>query len=214
MSAGPAIDAAPLNVFLDLRWPQSYLALEPAFALADELGVEASFLPIAVPPLKAPSAPRPGDDRGVRHRRARAEAIAREIAIHGAAQGLAIRDYYRDPDPAPFHLAWLWLRERAPERLRAFLGDAFRAYWAVALDPSDETAVASHLAGCGADPDDWRAWCRAAGPATARGLARALAERGIAATPSYLVDGEFFQGRQHLPMIRWLLEGRRGPGPI
>ena len=28
------------------------------------------------------------------------------------------------------------------------------------------------------------------------------------------VDGEYFVGRQHLPMIRWILEGRQGAGPI
>ena len=32
--------------------------------------------------------------------------------------------------------------------------------------------------------------------------------------PTYLVEGQMFMGRQHLPMIRWLLTGQEGPGPL
>jgi 2-hydroxychromene-2-carboxylate isomerase len=32
--------------------------------------------------------------------------------------------------------------------------------------------------------------------------------------PGFVVEDEVFYGRQHLPMIRWILEGRSGPVPI
>ena len=37
--------------------------------------------------------------------------------------------------------------------------------------------------------------------------------RGIYNVPTYLVDGQQFTGRQHLPMIRWLT-GSEGRGPL
>ena len=30
----------------------------------------------------------------------------------------------------------------------------------------------------------------------------------------YLVDGELFQGRQHLPLVGWRLGGEQGPPPV
>ena len=45
-------------------------------------------------------------------------------------------------------------------------------------------------------------------------VARRLSEAGVFQTPAYLLGDEVFIGRQHLPLIRWRLEGERGPGPI
>jgi len=209
-----AIDAAPLSVLLDIRHPFAYLALHPAAALAGELGIEINWLPLRVPPLTPPSAPAPDDDRGTRHRRYRAQALAREIETYADAQGLVLREYYRDGDPAAVDLGWLWVRERHPEQLFAYLAEAFRAYWTLALDPSDEAAVAALVASLGGDGGAFRAWCGDDGPATAAALAAELRERGLFGVPGYLVEDEVFLGRQHLPMIRWILEGRSGPVPI
>jgi 2-hydroxychromene-2-carboxylate isomerase len=208
------IETSRLSVLLDIRQPQAYLALHPAAALAAECGIEINWLPVVVPPLKAPSEPGAEDDRGVRHRRYRAQAIAREIETYAEVQELVLREYYRDDDPAALDLAWLWVRERHPKRLFAFLADAFRAWWALELDISSDEAVASLLELCGAGDREFPSWRVEVGPAMAASLAEELQERGISRAPAYLVEDEVFFGRQHLPMIRWILAGRSGPGPI
>ncbi len=197
-----------------MRHPLAYLALHPTAALGRELGIEINWLPLVAPPLNAPSTPGEDDDRGIRHRRYRARAIAREIETYGAAQGLVLKDYYRSPEPGALNLGWLWLREHQPEKLFPFLAEAFRAYWALELDPADGAAVAKLVEAAGADGEAFRAWRSGDGPAAAESLAGELVERGVHGVPSYLVEDEFFLGRQHLPMIRWILEGRKGPGPI
>jgi len=203
-----------LSVLLDIRQPQAYLALHPAAALAEECGIEVNWLPLVVPPLLAPSEPRSDDDRGVKHRRHRARAIAREIATYAAVQGLVIRDYYRDADPAELDLAWLWVREAYPERLFPFLAEAFRAYWARELEISSVDAVASLVDRCGAGEREFQSWRAGVGPRKAAALAEELQGIGVARAPCYLVEDEVFVGRQHLAMIRWILAGRQGPGPI
>ncbi len=45
-------------------------------------------------------------------------------------------------------------------------------------------------------------------------IQNAALEAGIFDVPSYLIDGEIFLGRQHLPMIRWLLSDQRGQPPV
>ena len=140
--------------------------------------------------------------------------IAREIETSGAAQRLALRDYYRDGDAHSVELGWLWMRETAPARLLPFLTEVFRAYWAVELDAADLDAVARTVDREGGDRAAFDAWAADAGPAHARSLRESLLARGIGGVPSYLVDGEYFHGRQHLPMMGWILDDRRGPRPI
>ena len=43
---------------------------------------------------------------------------------------------------------------------------------------------------------------------------RRLRGAGIFDVPAYVVEGEIYFGRQHLPMVRWMLTGKRGEPPI
>ena len=214
MTAFSALDDSRLSVLLDIRHPLAYLALYPTIELARGEGVEINWLPIRVPPLNAPSAARPDDDRGIRHRRIRAQAVAREIESYANAQSLVLRDYYRDADPTAAYAGWLWLREHSRERLEDYLTEVFRAYWALELDPGDEKAISKILESLDTDTAGFEAWAVDRGSASALALTEELRERGLSGAPIYLIDSEVFLGRQHLPMIRWMLGGKEGPGPI
>lgn len=214
MSRASRIGDARMTVLLDLRHPLACLALRPTLAFAREHGLAPNWLPLEVPNLKPPSAEGEGSDRGTRHRRHRARALAREIETYAAAQGLLLREPYRCGDAGPAHRAWLWVRDRAPERLPGFLEALFDAYWSLALDAADPAALVQEVDRVGADGAGFASWCEGEGKQAAAVLAAELRERGLFAVPGYVVDGEFFQGRQHLPMLDWILRGRRGPGPI
>lgn len=214
MRTGIGIDDARLTVLLDLRHPEAYLALHPAIAFAQERGLEINWLPLTVPALRRPSLPGPDDDRSILHRRHRANAIAREIDVYGRAQGLVLQDLYRDPDTSAFELGWLWLRDQDVARLTTYLIEAFRAYWSGELDPSSASEVAALLGSLGGDRSAFEAWRAQDGPAAAAAIADELVERGLFGVPGYLVEDEYFMGRQHLPMIGWILDGRSGPDPI
>jgi len=208
------IDPKRLTVALDVRHPLACLALGPTIAFSRALGCPVDWLPLDVPALNPPSAPSADDDRGVRHRRYRAEAIAREIAIYAAAQGITIREPYRHGDTEAARRGWLYVRDRHPDRLVDYLVALFRGQAALELDASDPAAIAGLVARAGGDAADFAAWQGEAGRVASAALARALREAGIFQVPAYLLDGEVFYGRQHLPMIRWILEGRRGAGPL
>lgn len=214
MSSGVALGAAPLTVAFELRDPFAYLALGPAIEFGRGRGIGIDWLPVNGQPLHAPSTPGPEDDRGVWHRRHRAHMLAREIAIYAEAQGLDIRKPYRNAPAEPARLAWLFVRAHAAERLEPFLAELFRCYWSTELDPSDPEALADLVAAYGADPQRFLAWRLEQGAAVLRALDAELSEAGCVSSPTYLAAGELFRGRQHLPMIRWLLEGREGPIPI
>lgn len=208
------IDAATLTVALDVRHPLCFLALGPTRAFARARGLSVNWLPVEVPALRPPSPERDGDDRGVRHRRHRARMIAREIATYAEAQGRTIVDPYRDAPATAVHAGWLWVRARAAAALEPFLEAVFVDYWAGALDPADVVAVAARVDAVGADGGAFAAWAPEEGARASDVLARELDARGLAGAPLYRLGDELFLGRQHLPMIGWLLDGGAGPGPI
>lgn len=200
---------------LDLRDPFSYLALGPAIDLASSLSFSSvDWLPIRKHTLLPPSKPSPEDDRGVRHRRSRAQMIAREIAIYAEAQALTIDSPYREGHADAAYSAWLWIRASAPDRLPAFLKAVFQAYWAEGLDPEKGDRILALLEGLGFDRTEFEQWASLQGDTALRSLESQLEDIGISQAPAYLVEGEVFYGRQHLPMLRWILDGRKGPGPI
>ena len=214
MNFSAGLEDSRLSILLDLRHPFAYLALQPAIEFGESEGVEVNWLPLTTPTLKSPSEPRAGDDRGVRHRRFRAAAIAREIETYGAAQGLVLRDYYRSTPVDAANFAWLWVRARHPAKLQVYLTELFRSYWSLGLDASSEKVVASLLDSIAAEGSNYLAWLRDEGPATTTALADELRDFGLFQVPAYVVDAEVFYGRQHLPMIRWILNGRSGSIPI
>ena len=208
------IDDAKLLVALDLRDPFSYLALGPTLALAADTGTRIDWLPIRGHTLVAPSSPATDDDRGVRHRRARAEMIAREIAVYAEAQGLDIQSPYRGGSSDAVDTAWLWIRLTNESGLIGFLDPVFRKYWMNDLDPESPDDVSNLVEKLGLDPVALQRWALSEGADSARSMATELAELGVRQAPAYRIDGEIFYGRQHLPMVRWIMGGRSGEGPI
>jgi 2-hydroxychromene-2-carboxylate isomerase len=214
MSLLAGLDAARLSVLLDLRHPLAYLALHPAMSFGESHGLAINWLPLSVPALKPPTAPAADDDRGVRHRRFRAKALEREIETYAAAQGLVLRGTHRDAPVLAANLAWIWMRDRHADRLQNFLSELFRSYWSLDLDAESLKALASLLDSLGAEGARYLEWAGDAGPAAAASLDAELRGFGLFQVPAYVVDGEVFYGRQHLPMIEWILNSRSGPAPI
>jgi 2-hydroxychromene-2-carboxylate isomerase len=209
-----ALHESSLRVVLDLRDPYSYLALGPTIDLARKSGVGVDWLPIRAHTLTPASSPGPNDNRRIRHRRSRALMIAREILLYAQAQKIEIQSPYRDGPTQAVHLAWLWVRQTTESRLLEFLTEVFREYWAENLDPESSEAVAQMLGRVGFDLESFRLWARSDGPDALESVDTLLGETGVFQAPAYVLEDEVFYGRQHLPMIRWILEGRSGNAPI
>lgn len=212
--AAPYVFGAPLTLCIDIRNPLSWLALQPALALGAELGVAVECLPFMGPSLKPPKPARADDDRGARHRRQRAEYVGRDIQRYAAVRGLEIRDIYRFPDATRFAAALLWLNQHAADRVEEFLLTAFRDYWRGALDIEAPATMPEMLGRLGQDTAGFERFVRHGLSAVLADLREGLVAAGVYDTPAFVVDGQVFLGRAHLPMVRWLLRGREGQAPV
>ena len=64
------------------------------------------------------------------------------------------------------------------------------------------------------DPDGFAEFAEGPGEVRLEEVENELAEAMIYAGPAYIVEGESFIGRQHFPLMRWLLGGQQGTPPV
>lgn len=202
------------TVCIDFKSPKAYLALPPTFALEDELGIAFDWLPLIVSPMSRPRAEEPNEDRGTRHRRIRAQYYECDMRRYASVYGLELADLYRNPDVSVASIALLWTKERAPNVVRAYLTAVFQRYWSGALDIEDAAAIERIMHEVGVETAGWTQYCAGPGRVLLERTNATLRGAGLFDVPAYVVEDETFFGRQHLPMIRWMLIGKVGEPPI
>ena len=186
----------------------SLLSFAPTCALADELKVRIEWLPVPGNARPASVRAKPGDESvAERHSRVRAEYVAMDVARYARWRGVEINRDANGVDSALACAGGLWADRHGVAR--AYHQHVFTEFWAGRLDIEDGAALESVLGRLGAPGFD------------DRGFEGALAahktsveDRGVHLLPAYLVEEQVFVGRAHLPMIRWMLQGRDGPGPL
>lgn len=186
----------------------SLLAFGPTCALADELDIAIEWLPM--PGIGRPGPARPTgreDSVAERHGRVRAEYYAMDAARYARWQGIEINCDPAGVDSALACAGGLWAERHGVAH--AYHRFVFAEFWEQSVDIEDPAILAAVLAGLGAPGfggQDLEVDL-AAHTASVEG-------RGVHTLPAYLVGDQIFVGRAHLPMIRWILQGRDGPGPL
>lgn len=210
---------ARLIVYLDIKSPYAYLAKDPTRQLEADFGIEVDWRPLTLDiPSFLGSAKvndvgrvvendrTPRQWQGVRYAYMDAKRYARlkNIAIYGP------RKIWDSSLPA---IGMLWARQANREVLDAFLDIVYERFWRRALDIENPDVVADVVAEAGGDRQGCLDYLGGEGRRQHDALQAQLHPAGIFGVPSYVIDGDIFFGREHLPMIRWLLGGRQGPAP-
>ncbi|MBV8453576.1 MAG: DsbA family protein [Deltaproteobacteria bacterium] len=206
--------AGPLSVAIDFKSPNAYLAIEPTCALAEQLRVSVDWQPFLVSPWKNHSPSAGANDRGARHRRLRADYAEREVVRYAAGRGLAMHGLHRQTDSSLAAIGLLWTRRGPAPLARAYVERVFERYWREELDIEDERALSALLVEIGAPVAGFAAFARADGRAELERMQTESIKAGIFEVPTYLLDGDMYVGRQHLPLIRALLPGETGKSAV
>ncbi len=199
--------AERLEVCIDFASAQSYLALAGTLQLVAELGLRPAWRPLITPPQKAPPPPRPDDDRGTRHRRFRARYTTHDIQRY-AAHGLP--NVHERTDGRVAALGLLWVEKAAPQRTGDYVEAVFARLWRRSAPIGQVAAVEGVIRDLGMDATGFADYRAGAGPEELDALQVELKGQGVISAPTYLLDGEPFVGRQHLPLIEARLRAGRG----
>jgi 2-hydroxychromene-2-carboxylate isomerase len=217
MFSGEALGlTAPLTACIDFRSANSYLAIAPTMALSKELDISVDWRPsvakssayVNVQAADA-GAPLSGDVKK-RHAMVRARYVLMDQGRYASRQGAKIKQPNADIDPTPASMALLWVRQENPRAQTDFVRTIFEALWAQGRDIADGAVIDETFARLKLDTDGFRNYLDGAGLDDLAANQTQLETANLFDTPTFFADGDMYIGRQHLPYIRWRLNGSVG----
>jgi 2-hydroxychromene-2-carboxylate isomerase len=211
--------AAELAVYIDLKSPYAFIAIEPTRDMAAALGVEIDWRPFTldIPSYLgsasldrkgkvAQSNRTPQQWTGVRY-------AYRDARRYAELRGKTLRGTEKIWDSSLAGIAISWAKQQGGELLGRFLDHAYARFWKRDLDIEDLAVLADALRHVGAEVAGFESYAGGAGrEAHATGNREAF-DAGVFGVPTYLVGDEMWFGREHLPRVEWLLAGGSGPAP-
>lgn len=191
---------------LDFTSASSYLALGPAVAIAEEIGVELRLQPFRVPQVPTPTKVQK-ESVAERHQRIRAEYRSADLERYAEVQGIRLEIAPYGIDPTFAHGALLVANEHGVGI--EFARRVFRGLWEGTLDIESSNEIRKVLQGLDVEFNHSMDLLQA----QLDEIRSTLEEQEIYSVPTFLVKGERFIGRQHFPMIRSMLSDERSSPP-
>ena len=218
-SPHPLQSQSPLIVYMDFKSPYAYMALEPTYRLEEDLGIEIDWRPLT---LDIPSylGSARVDDKGkvVESRRSPEQWAMVKYAYRDTKRTARHRDVILkgtvkiwDSSLAGIGLLWAKAHDRAA--LKRYFFNVYEKFWRRELDIENVGVVEAMLEEAGSPVAGFREYQAGDGRLLHDSLQDSLHPAGLFGVPSYVVDGQIFFGREHLPAVRWCLGGRAGPAP-
>jgi 2-hydroxychromene-2-carboxylate isomerase len=209
----------PLIVYIDFKSPYAFIAKDPTYAIADQLGIEIDWRALTLDiPSYLGSARLDADGRVVENNRtpqqwSGVKYAYRDARRYASLRGLTLRGTTKIWDSSLAGIGMHWAKRQGNVVLRSYIDRVYERFWKRALDIEDPRVIERMLAEAGADTAGFAAHCSDEGRTLHDTVQQQIFAAGIFGVPSYVVAGELFFGREHLPMVRWLLAGKRGPAP-
>ncbi|MCZ6889737.1 MAG: DsbA family protein [Gammaproteobacteria bacterium] len=215
----PFVSDSPLTVYIDYKSPFAFVAKDPTYKIADALGIEIDWRPLTLDiPSYLGSARLDKKGKVVENNRSPKQWQGvkygyRDARRYAALNGYTLRGTEKIWDTSIPHIAMLWAKRQGYDILRGFTDRVYERFWRRELNVEDIEVVAGVLAESGAEVAGFEAFAAGEGRVEHDEMQAAIFAGGIFGVPSYVVDGQLFFGREHLPMIRWLLAGKVGAAP-
>jgi len=129
-------------------------------------------------------------------------------------RGLTILGPRKIWDSSLAAIGMLWAKRQSAAVFRAYHNRVFERFWRRELDIEDPAVVAAVLIEAGAHTTGFADYLAGEGRREHDMIRDAAEAAGVFGVPSFLIEGELFWGREHLPDIKEMLAPRnRTPGP-
>jgi 2-hydroxychromene-2-carboxylate isomerase len=205
--------AEPRNVtvYIDYKSPYAYLAKDLAYELARDFPVRLDWQPyvLDIPSFlgsaRLDESGRVVEENRNAHQWRRVRYSYLDCRRQARKRGLVIRGPQKIWNSQIALIGMLYAKRQGEAVLRRYHDSTFERFWKRELDIEDPAVVTAVLAEVGADAAGIASYLAGEGPAELQRLCREGEEKGVFGVPSFIVDGELFWGREHLPDIRDIL---------
>ena len=201
-----------LTLYIDYKSPYAYLAKDLAYDLERDTGVGIDWVPYTLDvPAYLGSATVAADGTVVEQNRTALQWRKVRYAYMDARReanrrGLVLRGPRKIFDSTVANIGLLYAKRA--NVFRAYNDAVFERFWRRELDIEDRAAIATVLREAGADVAGFGTFVEGEGRAELQRIHGEAEALGVFGVPTFVVDGELFWGREHLPRVREMLTAR------
>jgi 2-hydroxychromene-2-carboxylate isomerase len=200
-----------VTVYFDYKSPYAFLAKDPAYELRRDFPVELDWLPytLDIPSFlgsaRVDDSGRVIEEQRNAHQWRRVRYSYMDCRRQARKRGLVIRGPQKIWDSSLASRGMLYAKRQGDAILRRYHDAVFGRFWKRELDIEDPDVVRAVLAEAGADAAGFPAYLMGEGREELERVCRAAEAIGVFGVPTFVLDGELFWGREHLPDIREIL---------
>ena len=214
----PLSSNSPLIVYIDVKSPYAFVAIEPTLRLEAELGFDFDWRPLTLDIPSYLGSARKKDGKVVESNRSPSQWLGIKYAYRDARryaerQGYMLKGTEKIWDSSIVNIGILWAIGQDRVRLADYFAAVFPAFWRRELDVEDVHVVAACLEKAGLNSTGFEAFQTGLGREIHDQLVNGLHVAGIYGVPTYVFGEHRLFGREHLPFVRWYLKGATGNPP-
>ncbi len=208
-----------LEVFIDFKSPYAFIAKDPTYALEQQFDIEIDWYPLTLNIGSYLGTAKKNDaGKVVSSNRSSNQWLSVKYAYKDARRyanlrGLTLKGTQKIWDTSMIAAAMMFVKASGHDPLKHFIDITFERFWRRELDVEDLTVVQNLVNEVGCDRQQFTAWFEQEGKAEQAAMQMDFLKSGIYGVPTYRIDGQTYFGREHLPRVRWHLQGAVGPCP-
>lgn len=209
----------PLKVYIDFKSPYAFIAKDPTHALEAEFGIEIDWLPLTLNiGSYLGTAKKDNSGKVVESNRspkqwAVVKYAYRDARRYAELRGLTLKGTQKIWDSSLAAIGLLWVKQHGRDALKHYIDITYERFWRRDLDVEDPAVIISLLKEAACPVEGFEDFLNGEGRSQHDMLQEEILDLGYYGVPTYVIDGESYFGRQHLPRVRWHLDGRQGPLP-
>src|SRR3954447_14785438 len=198
-----------VTVYSDYKSPYAYLAKDLVYGLEAECAVTAEWRPYVLDIPSYLGSARVDETGEVleesrnAHQWRRVRYSYMDCRREALKRGLTIRGPRKIWDSTLAAAGMLFAQQTGEAAFRRYHDAVFERFWRRELDIESVSVIAGVLLECGA-PAGFPDWAET-GRAEVGRISREAEDKGVFGVPSFIVDGELYWGREHLPAIKEIL---------
>jgi 2-hydroxychromene-2-carboxylate isomerase len=200
-----------LTAYIDYKSPYAYLAKDLVYDLERDCGVRVDWLPYDLDladfmgTARVDDSGRVLEEQRTAHQWRRVRYSYMDCRRQSRKRGLVIRGTQKIWDSTVALCGMLYAKRQGETVFRRYHDAVFERFWKRELDIENPDVVAAVLSEAGVNASGFPAYLAEDGRQELERVCRDAEAIGVFGVPSFVLHGELFWGREHLPDLREML---------
>ncbi len=205
-----------VTVYIDYKSPYAYLAKDLVYDLERDCDARVDWLPYDLDiagflgSARVDDTGRVLEERRSAHQWRRVRYSYMDCRREARKRGLVIRGTQKIWNSKIALCGMLYAKRRGDVVLRRYHDIVFDRFWRRELDIEEPAVISAVLSEAGADGMGFSGYLATQGPDELEHVCRTAEAAGVFGVPSFILHGELFWGREHMPNIREMLGAAQG----